>query len=152
MLRDGAPLTWISGTSANGSGMVGTIPDHSMTFVRTAIRQAPARRSSRSKYRPPGKPVGVVTVACGEQVVRLTVRGVAVDLARVVEQIVVSRHLCLLVHGGGPVIQVCWVADEVTRGDHRIGMEGREKQVAVESIHAAAESGEAVDNVLPVEE
>jgi hypothetical protein len=36
--RRGAPLAWMSGTSANGRGMVGTMPDHSITLVLTAIR------------------------------------------------------------------------------------------------------------------
>ncbi|MBW8711169.1 MAG: hypothetical protein JF631_08970 [Mycobacterium sp.] len=49
MLRDGTPLPWISGTSAKGSGIVGAMPDHSMTLVLTTIRHAPVRRSSRLK-------------------------------------------------------------------------------------------------------
>jgi hypothetical protein len=38
LLRDGTPLPWISGTSAKGSGIVGAMPDHSMTLVLTTIR------------------------------------------------------------------------------------------------------------------
>ena len=151
MLRDGAPLPWMSGTSANGNGMVGTMPDHSMTLVRDSDQPCPVASLQPVEVAPAGDPVGFVAVAGGEQVVGLGVGGVAVDLAGVVEQVVVRRQLALLVHGRGPVVQICRAADEVARRDDGVGVERGQKQFPIEAVHAAAEPRQAVKDVLPVQ-
>jgi hypothetical protein len=50
--RDGAPVPWMSGTSANGFGIVGTIPDHSMTLVPLPQHMLGHRDSRRSRRHP----------------------------------------------------------------------------------------------------
>ena len=49
-------------------------------------------------------------------------RGVTVDIAGVVEQIVHRGDLALLVHFPGPVVEVDCTADEVSGGDDGVRM------------------------------
>ena len=69
-------------------------------------------------------PVRLVAIAGGEQVVGLTVRGVTVDLAAVVEQVVMRRHLPLFVHRRRPPKEIGRAADEIASGDDGVGVEG----------------------------
>jgi len=72
---------------------------------------------------------------------------VTFDFAGIVEQVVVRRHLTLVVYGKGPVVEIGWAADEIARGDHRVGVKRGEEQCSVEAVHAAAEAREAVEDV-----
>ncbi len=78
-------------------------------------------------------------------------RGVAVDLAGVVEKVVVCRDLSLLVHGRGPVVQIYRASDEITSRNDRVRMERGQKHFPVEAVHAAAEARQAVEDVLSVQ-
>src|ERR1700743_3254153 len=74
--------------------------------------------------------------------------GVAVDVAGVVEQVVLCGDLPSLVHVVCPLVQVGWPADEVAGGNLGGGVECREEQVAVDAVHAAAEPRQTVGDVL----
>src|ERR1700761_1838450 len=74
--------------------------------------------------------------------------GVAVDVAGVVEQVVLGGDLPSLVHVVCPLVQVGWPADEVADDNLGGGMECREEQVAVEAVQAAAEPHQTVGDVL----
>lgn len=78
--------------------------------------------------------------------------GVAFDFTAVVEQVVVCGHLALIVHRRRPVIEIGRAADEITRGNDGVRVKHRQEQFSIEPVHASAEAGEAVDDVLPVEQ
>ena len=79
-------------------------------------------------------------------------RDVAVDLDRVVEQIVLRGGLSLLVQLRRPVVELRRAAHEIARGDHGVAVERREEELAVEAVHAAAEAHQAVEDLLPLEQ
>ena len=77
---------------------------------------------------------------------------VAVDLAGVVQQIVMRGRLPLLVQHRRPIVELLGPADEIACGNDGIGMKGREKELPIEAIHSAAEPDQAIENVLTVEQ
>ena len=95
MLRAGAPLPWMSGTSAKGSGMVGTMPDHSMALVLQGDPPLTVPLLQPVDVAAARDPVGLVAVAADKEIIGLGVGDIAVDLAAVVQQIVMRRHLPL---------------------------------------------------------
>src|SRR5262249_27435333 len=74
------------------------------------------------------------------------------EVAGVVREMVLRGCLSLLVQVGRPVVERHGTADEVARGNHRVGMERGEEQLAVEPVHAAAEADQAVEDLLPVDQ
>ena len=91
-------------------------------------------------------------VARDEQVGRLAVRHIAVDLDAVVEQAMLGEPLAPFVHRHGPIVTACRIADIGAGGHVGIDMEGAEVEFPVEPIHAAAEAQQAVMDVLPVKQ
>jgi hypothetical protein len=61
---------------------------------------------------------------------------------------VLRSDLRLRVHVVCPLVQVGWRANEVPGGDLGVGVECREEEVTVEAVHAAAEPGQTVGDVL----
>ena len=89
-------------------------------------------------------------VARDELVIGLAMGEIAGDVGGMVEQQVVSQDLGRLVHRHGPVPATCRITHEGPGRDLGIGVEGRQEQVAVEPVHAAAEPGQAVEDLLAV--
>jgi len=79
-------------------------------------------------------------------------RDVAVDVAAVVQEVVVRGHLPLLVQAGRPLVELEGTADEVARSNHGVGVKRREKELAIEAIHSPAEPDQAIEDLLPVEQ
>ena len=132
--------------------MVGTMPDHSMALVRKAIFHDPVATLQPVDIASAGDPVRLVAIAPDEQIVGLGMGDVAVDVASVVQQIVMRRRLPLLVQFRSPIVEILRPADEFACGNHCVGMKGRKKQLPIEAIHAAAEPDQAIENVLTLEQ
>ncbi len=62
-----------------------------------------------------------------------------------------GRDLSALVHGHSPVEEISRAADEITRRDDGVLVEHGQEYFPVETVHTAAESRQAVEDVLPVQ-
>ena len=131
--------------------IVGTMPDHSIALVRRAIFHTPVATLQTVDIATAGDPVRLIAIAPHEQVVGLGVRDVALDVASMVQQIVMRRRLPLFVQFGCPVVEVLRPADEWACGNGCIRVKGRKKQLPVEAIHSSAEPYHAIENVLTLE-
>jgi hypothetical protein len=141
----------MSGTSANGMGRVGTSPT---IRWRWCARRFPRPIAPLEPIDVPaaGDPVGFVTIAADEKIVRLGMGDVAVDVAAVIQEIMVRARLPAIVQLACPVVQGHRTADEFAGGDGGVRVKSRKKGIPIESIHAAAEPYQAIENVLPVEQ
>ena len=79
-------------------------------------------------------------------------RDIPIEVAAVVQQVVVGGDLTVLVHLRGPLIELRGASHEITGSDHGVGMKCRDDERTVEAVHAPAESDQAVEDVLPVDE
>jgi hypothetical protein len=77
---------------------------------------------------------------------------IAVDVAAVVQQVVVRRRLPAFMQLPGPLVQLERTADKLACGDDRIAVECAEEQRLVETVHTATEANQAVEDILAVEQ
>jgi hypothetical protein len=77
---------------------------------------------------------------------------IAVNLAAVVGQIMKCGRLAVLMEFGPIMIHFCGCADHPAYVNDGIAMKGRKKEILIEAIDSSADSIQAIENVLTVQQ